>query len=283
MPEPVDQPIVMGLVNSYCGKTGQQKIKIVNLPATATGTTTMVKLDNAALTVAADSSFSFTVSALTAGTHTITITFSNIVNAKTTTANFTIIAAASPNVNVSASILQVTNLTDPVVITASNATGGGKNPLFTFAWDRGFANLIQAEGASNTISVSPSSLAIGDNPVYVKMKTSESCYTAQTDIDSITIRRDQATGIIDVDNPGSVITVYPNPFKGVIKVDGLSTAKTYTINMYNLHGQMVGSKRVVNNSTTNITGSHFDGGVYYLRIYDEKKKKWLGAVTLIKK
>jgi len=281
LPEPVDQPIIMGLVNSYCGITGQQKVKIINLPGA--GTTTVVKLDNTSLTVAADSSFSFTVSALTAGSHTITVTYSNIVNSKTTTASFTVIAAAAPNVNVSANILQITNLTDPVVVTASNAAGGGKNPLYTFAWNRGFTNIIQAEGTNNTVTISPSSFAIGDNPVYVRMKTSEACYTAQTDIDSITIRRDQATGIIDIDNPLQVITVYPNPFRGIIKVDGLSTAKTYTINIYNVHGQLVGSKRVVNSSTTNITGSQFDGGVYYLRIYDEKKKKWLGAVTMIKK
>ncbi len=43
----------------------------------------------------------------------------------------------------------IVNLTDPVtLIGVSNASGGGSAPLYTFAADRAFTNILQAEGSS---------------------------------------------------------------------------------------------------------------------------------------
>jgi len=276
------QPVVSGLQLNYCGNLGVQKIKVLNLPASTANITITAKLDATVLTIAADSTVSFTVSSLAAGTHNLTITYSNVTDTKTTTAGFTVTAAATPDVNLLASITNVVNLADPVTITAANASGGGKDPLFTFAWNNSFTNIIQTESSNNILSITPSSLALGDNKVFVKMKTSESCYTVQTNIDSITIRRDMSTGITDIDNPGQVITVYPNPVKGPITIDGLSTAKTYTFNLVNLQGQIVFTKRVVNQSKINITGFNGATGTYWLTIYDEKRNRLLGSVKLLK-
>ncbi|HEX6426164.1 MAG TPA: T9SS type A sorting domain-containing protein [Niastella sp.] len=279
-PPPV--PVVSGLQLNYCNNLGAQKVKILNLPASTSGITVTAKLDANALTIAADSTVTFTVSALTASTHNLTVTYSNATDTKTTTAGFTVTAAANPDVNLSANTTTVVNLANPVVVTAANASGGGKDPRYTFAWNNSFTNIIQTESSNNILNLTASSLALGDNKIYVKMKTSEDCYTVQTNIDSITIRRDMSTGITDTDNPGQVITVYPNPVNGPITINGLSTAKIYTVTIVNLKGQEVFRKRVANQSTTSISEFKGVSGVYWLNIYDEKRNRPLGSVQLIK-
>jgi uncharacterized repeat protein (TIGR01451 family) len=276
------QPVVSGLLLSYCGNLGVQKAKILNLPAVTSGITVTAKLDAAVLTIAADSTVSFTVSALSAGTKNLTVTYSNITATTTSTASFTVTAAVTPDVNLSANTTNVVNLANPVVVTAANASGGGKNPLYTYAWNNSFTNIAQAESSNNILNITASSLALGDNKIFVKMKTSEDCYTAQTNTDSIIIRRDMSTGITDTDNPGQVITVYPNPVNGPITISGLSAGKTYTFTIVNLQGQVVHTKRVANQSTTTISEFKGVSGVYWLTIYDEKRNRTLGSVQLIK-
>jgi hypothetical protein len=114
------------------------------------------------------------------------------------------------------------------------------------------------------------------------MKTSETCYTSQTNIDSISIRRDQATGIVDPEMPGLVINVYPNPSNGPVTINGLSSAKNYTITIFNLHGQVIYTKHVTNHSKVDISRMGDATGIYMISIYDDKKNRLLGSVKLIK-
>jgi uncharacterized repeat protein (TIGR01451 family) len=276
-------PVISGLQLGYCGSLAVQKAKILNLPAATSGIGITAKLDATVLPIAADSTVSFTVSSLAAGSHDLTVTYSNVTDTKTTTASFTVNTAATPHVNVTASTTNVVSLANPVIVTAANAGGGGKNPLYTFAWNNSFTNIVQAESSSNTLSILASSLALGDNKVYVKMKTSEDCYAVQTNTDSITIRRDMSTGITDTDNPGQVITIYPNPVNGPITINGLSTGKAYTFTIVNLQGQAVFTKRAANQSTVNITEFKGASGTYWLTIYDGKNNRKLGSVQLIKR
>ena len=279
---PPDQPVVTGIANNYCSNQGLQKGKISNLPAAGSGTTATVKLDGNSLIIAADSSFSFDVSSLSAGAHSIVITFSNSTATKTTTINFNTTAAVTPDVNVSANITTILNLATPVIVTATNAIGGGSTPLYSFAKDRSFSNILQAEGSNNTITINANTLTLGDNWIYVRMKTSATCYTSQTNIDSIKLVRDQTTGIIDTDFPNSIIGIYPNPFNKKISVDGLSVAKTYTIMLHSLQGQMLYKKSYVNRSNIEVTNFNETAGTYILSIYDEKKKRTLGTVKILK-
>lgn len=279
---PVPTPVISGLQLSYCGKQGAQSAKILNLPASTSGITVTAKLDATVLTIAADSTVSFTVSSVAAGTHNFTVTYSTVTDVITTTASIVITAVAAPDVNLSANITNVGNLANSVIVTATNERGGGKNPLYTFAWNNSFTNIIQAESSNNAVSIPASSLSLGDNKVYVKMKTSENCYSALENIDSINIRRDVSTGIIDPESPGQVITVYPNPVHGPVTVYGLITSKTYTFTIVNLQGQAVFSKRVANQSTANINDFKSAAGMYWLTIYDEKNNRTLGTVKLIK-
>lgn len=277
-PNSVEQPVISGLVNNYCSSDAAPKVKLHNVPD---GANVTVRVDNTTLAVATDNTVTIALSSFTGGSHTLHVTYANSVSSKTTIAVFTIAAAVTPDVNLSANTTNVVNLANPVVVTAANASGGGKNPLYTFAWNNSFTNIIQAESNSNTLSIQASSLALGDNKIYVKMKTGENCSTTQTNIDSITVRRDMSTGITDTDNPGQVITLYPNPVKGPITIKGLSTGKAYTFIVVNLQGQVVFRKRVANQSTANITGFNSVAGIYLLKIYDEKNSRMLGYLQFI--
>ena len=68
------RPLLSSSPNQYCSASGAQTIKILNLGDTSR-VHVLVKLDNSTLPVNADSSFSFTVSSLTPGSHRITVFF----------------------------------------------------------------------------------------------------------------------------------------------------------------------------------------------------------------
>jgi hypothetical protein len=135
---------------------------------------------------------------------------------------------------------------------------------------------------NNTWTFDPSILSIGDNMIYIRMKSNASCVVANTVTDSVLLKRSSVTGINDPDMPGQVINIYPNPFRDVIMIKGLSASKTYTVTLYNLEGKQIVSRRVSNRSTLNITRQHQATGTYWLSIYDEKRKQLLGTVKLLK-
>lgn len=279
-PPPV--PVVTGLQSSYCSVSGLQKGKITNFPLAGSGTTVIVKLDTSLLSVATDSTFSFDVSAIAAGAHIIFISFTNSSGANTSQTNINVTAAVTPNVNVSANITTVVNLTDAVIITASNAAGGGTSPKYTFAKDKAITNIVQTESSTATLTIQPNTLTVGANWIYIRMKTSDTCYTSQTNIDSIDIERSTVTGLTDVDFPTQLINVYPNPFAGIINISGLNTGKTYSIVISNAAGQKIYNQQVSNSRNFSINKTGLQTGKYWLSIYDYKKHKLIGTVSVIK-
>lgn len=280
--DPPPTPVITGLQTNYCSLTLVTSGKVMNLPATGSGITVTVKIDNNTVPLGADSTFSFNVSTLSAGAHTVTVQYSNAVANRISSSNFTITEAIEPNVNVSASLTTITNLTIPVIVTAENAAGGGTGPLYTFARDRNFTIIAQAESVNNTWTLNPSILTIGDNKIYVRMKSNATCLVTSTVIDSILLVRSSVTGITDPDMPGQVINIYPNPFKDAITINGLSTSKTYTVKLFDLEGKQLVSKRVSGRSSISLTRQHQATGIYWLSIYDEKRKQLLGTVKMMK-
>lgn len=274
-------PVVTGLVATYCNTGGTEKGKIMNLPASNSGITVDVRLDGGPLTVDADSTFSFPVYALAAGPHMITIGFVNAAGGKSVTHNFTVSAAITPEVNVSASSTNIITLAVPVVLTATNAAGGGSAPKYTFAKDRTFATILQAEGTSNTLSIDPSTLTIGDNWIYVKMKSNATCIVTDINTDSIKLVRDMSTGITDPDNPGRVISLYPNPFRQHIYIKGLSVSKSYTLILSDISGKRMQQKVVSNSNVADLMINNYRGGIYLLSIYDNKQKRLIGTIKLL--
>jgi hypothetical protein len=276
-------PLLTGSDTGYCSNSGLQKIKIINLPDTAGGGTIDVELDGSPLSLsAADSSFSFNTTTLSAGAHSLIVGFSNFVGISADTLHFNIQAAVVPVVALSANILDVMNLIDSVKLTATDVSGGGSNPLYTFAGDGGFLNILQSQGSNNSLTIAPGKLVLGNNWIYVKMQTSASCYTVQNGLDSVNIVRDLTTGIIDVDFPGQVIGIFPNPFTDHLTINGLNPSKKYFITLFRANGQVAFSEQVGNQTTVNIPCHGEAGGIYILSIYDERRNRVLGTVKLMK-
>src|SRR5262249_52079823 len=157
--------------------------------------------------------------------------------------------------------------------TATNQGGGGSNPLYLFARGRGLDTVLQAEGAQNTLTIDPSTLRIGNNEIYVRMKTSDTCYTQQTGIDSILLTRSTVTGITDVEFPGQVINATPNPFNDLLIVTGLQTIKTYSLSLVNASGQTIMTQRVEGQSSYIMHLAIPAKGMYYLRVFDETRHR----------
>ncbi|HEX6430999.1 MAG TPA: VCBS repeat-containing protein, partial [Niastella sp.] len=247
------KPQLSTLAPSYCQKKGVQTIEILNLPPTAENITVSAKLDAATLPVIAGK-VAFNIDTLAPSNHTLTVTYSKNAESTTTTSAFTVIGLSTPKVGLQANITIITNLSTPVVVTAINKQGGGTSPLYTFAGDLSLTNILQQQSSNATLTINPSSFTLGNNKVFVRMKTSDTCFTTQTAIDSIVLVREVSTGITDPDNPSNVINLYPNPFDHKIVVDGLNPSKTYFITVVNSTGLAVYRKTIRNSSSENISG-----------------------------
>lgn len=278
----VPQPVATALLSNYCIAADSQQVKIANLPPAGADIGVTVLLDSTTLlTVKADSTFVIHPSALSPGKHIINVTFSRDAIQKSLSLSFTVTPAVTPSLDVTVNVNPVITDTIPVVIAAVNVTGGGNQPLYAFAWDRDFNHQLQPEGPGSSVTVAPAEFKLGDNVVYARVRTSDQCYTAQTGTDSIRINRTNITAIVDVDNPGKPVIIYPNPFREQISVSGLQPSKAYIISLYDIQGKLLLHQRVVNKTKTEINPPAVGGSIYILRVYDEKAKKLLGAQKLV--
>jgi uncharacterized repeat protein (TIGR01451 family) len=277
-------PAITGMGALYCNLAGVQRGKLQN---PSSNYTINIKLDNQPLTYnAADSSFSFDVTNLAAGAHTIKVIYSNasgsdsasrifnvdrfvqvvITNADQTvcalsapinllanttaiwngngvvgtifnpavagvglhkiiatktngacpdskdTVTITVNALVLPDVNITASQNILSSATAYSDLSVISIAGGGTNPLYSFATDRNFNQLLRAESASNSFRVLPQMLAFGANRVYVRMKSNFNCVTTNTALDSIQIT-------LSISTPGKeelekALKIFPNPNDG---------------------------------------------------------------------
>jgi hypothetical protein len=275
-------PAVTGLDSSYCQNQGLQKIFVMNLPDTNSGNFVHVMLDNAILSLASDSSCSFNVSNLTPGTHQIILSDSNAISNQTTIYFFNVINPATPHVTLSSNISIVTSIANPVILTATNAGGGGSAPLYTFASDPNFSKILQAEGTGNSLSLNTATLTVGANEIYVRMKTSDTCFTTQTAIDSAQIIRNSTIGITDPDFPNQIINVYPNPFSQSISIAGLNDGKIYVVIIYNIAGEKVFQQQINNKDNIVLSAGYLQIGNYWLSIYGYIKNNLIGTIPVLK-
>ena len=229
------KPAINGLVAEYCRKSQIVAGKIANLQPPNTGVITVVKLDNATLTVAGDGSFSFDIAALTAGNHNLSVRFTLGNTTTLTEWPFTVTAPGVLDLNLSANNTNITSASQSLIITGANATGGS-NLRYTYAKDRSFTNILQADGSSNTLTVDPANLIQGVNWIYGRISSNGQCYTTETNIDSIQIAVNFVTGVVDVDAPGRSIKVYPVPFNEYLLLKGFNLAKKYEITLVNAQG-----------------------------------------------
>ena len=265
----------------FCQNQGAQSVSLQNLPPAGDSVAVSATLDGTPLTIASGR-ISFNVNTLAPGKHALLITYSRNSLSATATGNFTVVAPVVPKLSLQSNLTTIINLTTPLVVTASGVQGGGNLPLFTFAGDPSFRQILQQEGLRSTLTIDPSNLAVGNNWIFVRMKTSDTCYAAPTATDSILLIRDVSTGISDPDNPSAAISVLPNPFRHQIVVKGLSSFKVYRISLLNSNGQTVYTKVVSQHTVEYINGLNISAGVYWIKLFDETKKRELGVMKLTK-
>ncbi|HTF27915.1 MAG TPA: T9SS type A sorting domain-containing protein, partial [Flavitalea sp.] len=194
---------------------------------------------------------------------------------------FAVTVPSQPLVKLNSNVSSVNNGTTAVVLTASVISGSGPTPLFTFALDRNFVKLLQAESSKTTLAVASQLLESGDNWIYIKMKTSESCFTAINAVDSVKIIRNSVTGIVDINFPTIVITAYPNPFGPDVTIKGLQSSARYKLELLDASGKKLYDKDVSNQSTVTFHNSGLKSGQYIIRIYDSKKRRLIGSIPLL--
>jgi hypothetical protein len=277
------RPVISGLASGYCRTRGSQKIKILNLPDTAAGNSVQAFVDSSSLTLAQDSSITVNISGLNPGMHLLELVYTNAGGSNLLADSFLVVGADTPRVRASSNISTVVNLVDPVVIMAIDAGGGGSSPLYTFASDRAITTILQAEGPSNLMTITPGNLTIGNNWIYARMRTSDTCTIAQTAIDSVLVTRSTVTGIVDPEFPSQEIDVFPNPFTQTIRIEGLNNEKAYLFVMHNAIGGMVYRQETENRGSFIAVVSALPAGSYWLSVYDRKKNKLIGTMPVVKK
>jgi hypothetical protein len=278
---PLAKPLIGVMQATYCSVAGVQTVNILNLPDTST-TAVSIRLDNAVLALQAGGSCSFSVSSLQPGWHQLLVTYSRDGELQSATDSFQVLAASVPVIKLSASERIVSGSSDPVRLTASAITGGGTSPLFSFASDRSFATMLRTESTDNSYSVAVSGLSSGSNRIYVRMRTSDSCHSAELAMDSIDIVKKVENGLVDPDYPNQTITAGPNPITQSINITGLSTAKSYFIAIINANGNEVTRVSITGQSGATINATLLKQGFYWLEVYDTVRNRRIGHISLLK-
>lgn len=286
-------PVVTGLNNQYCQLSGAQKVRIVNIPPVSDSATVTATLDGTVLSVAADSSLSLDPGSIPAGANSLTVIYANRTGADTLVASFQIIAALRPLVTLSSN--SASQLAQ-VVITATNTANGGSNPTYAWSKDIAFGTVLQAQSPLNTLTIDTIGLPVGNNIFHVRMYSTDTCLIAPYGEDSIVlVRKPDAgqgggsggaggaakIGLVDPEYPGQVISAGPNPFPSQIKVDGLQSAKDYTISLINSDGQETVRVRASGQTSVTLPVTSNSGGIYLLRVYDESGHKVIGYIKML--
>jgi len=115
------------------------------------------------------------------------------------------------------------------------------------------------------------------------MKSSDTCVTSGTAIDSIKILKNvNVTGIIDVDNPSVIINTYPNPINKKISITGLLATKNYMIVVTDNLGNRIMQKSSRGVSSITIYSEAWSTGPYWISIYDKNKNRLIGSMRIVK-
>lgn len=195
----------------------------------------------------------------------------------------TLTCSDTARIRLSANKNTVTDQSTTVEIDAGGIPDDGTTTWWIeFAGDRDFINVLSAPSANSVLTLSPGSLVTGPNTIFAKMQTLDKCNQTNLSIDSITITKTTAGGMVDPDFPNSPIGSYPNPVKDKVHVSGLSATKSYTIQIYNNQGVQVSQVTVHGQTEVNINSVSLQSGVYWLQVYDNSRNKKIGITMLLK-
>jgi len=288
---PPAQPVISGLVSTYCSNGGTAVFMMTNFPDTAAGATVVTDtLDGSPLVIGAGASCAITLSGLSAGVHTVKVTYTNADGSSNLVTTFMVVTASTPAVQLSASYATVPAGVASVLVRANAVSGGGTSPQYTFALNNNFAPVLLGPGATDSVVIDTAALKPGANTVYVRLQTSDSCYTVLNATDSILITR-----TVDTANSGgntggngtpndtasSTLTVGPNPFRDQLAVNGLDASHTHTILLLNGNGMEILRTQVSGVNHTMLYPGVLPQGIYLMRVYDETWGKMIRQVKLM--
>jgi uncharacterized repeat protein (TIGR01451 family) len=266
--------------SGYCGAIVMQKIK-VNNPGTHFKAKVIV--GSASLPVTSDSVFTISPKLIPAGSYTVLVQYINESGESWLVIPVRITSPVTPEVGISSGTTTIRSLSEVAMLSATNKKYGGTAPLYTFATDRNFTNILQVESASSSYGLTADKLSNGNNWIYVRMKTSEHCYTAVTATDSIKITKSlMTTSVTDVDNPGITIAGYPNPFTTGFTVKGLLASKTYNVIVYDARGVLLHTYKFNNKTIHTLNTSQLSAGTYWISIRDAKKNRLIGTLKAVR-
>jgi len=277
----IEAPIISDLQVKYCGNSGVVKGRLMNPPSSHSAST-LLKLDSSILILDKDSTFSMDISVLQSGQHTFTATYSTLTTSRSSVFPFDVKWPDTPRISLGSSVSLITDASIPVQVTVDKTSGGGDAPLYAFSTERGFSSLIQAESGLSSCSIDPATLAVGDNWIYARIRTSSDCYYRSTYVDSIKLQKNAVTGISDPDNPGHPIKAYPNPFSENVTVSGLLASKKYEIRLTNLQGQLLMEWTVSGKNDIRLNMGDHHHGIYQLHLFDLSRNVDLGAIRVMK-
>ncbi|HTE27729.1 T9SS type A sorting domain-containing protein, partial [Flavitalea sp.] len=270
----------LAIDSAYCGAIVQQKIK-VNNPGNYFKAKVIV--GTASLPVSPDSVFNISPKLIPPGSYTVLVQYINESGESWLIVPVKITSPVTPEVGLTSGTTTISSLSEVAMLTATNKKSGGPAPRYTFATDRNFTNILQAESASATYVLTADKLVNGSNWIYVRMKTSEACYTAVNAIDSIKITKSlMTTSVTDVDNPGVTIAGYPNPFISDFTLKGLLASKTYSVIIYDARGVVINSYKFSNKTIHTLNTSQLGTGTYWISIRDAKKNKLIGTLKAVR-
>lgn len=279
-------PQLSGLPATYCGNDGStEKVMITNIPGPINGVTVSANLDGQPLLVPAQGYVSIQPWKMSTGSHTLVVIFTNSLGADTTSAVFQIVAPSTPVVTLAATPSTLTSTTEEVLLTATDVSGGGTRPQYTFSTD--FPNnthILQAESDSNTMTVAVSSLTADTTVIYVLMTTSDSCITSPVSVDSVVLIIPAGTKSPPADTTGTngIVGAGPNPFIGQLVVNGLDPTKGYGISVVNASGQVVLSRAVQGQKSATLNTGGLGRAMYYLKVYDAQTGRVISSKVLLK-
>jgi uncharacterized repeat protein (TIGR01451 family) len=265
--------------NKYCITLGEQKLQLVN----NTNYKAVVWLGTQALSVDADNQFGFSPNQLSAGIHTLRIVYTNESGENSLNTVLFIQNAVVPEMVASVNKSTLISDQDISIVTATPKSNAGSSPLYSFAKDRGFTSIIRGENSSNSASITGAQLSMGDNWIYIRMKSSEKCSVPAYVLDSVKVTKTfTTTSVIDLDNPGVIINNYPNPANRELYISGFSATKQYSLQVYDSKGVLTQTFRVRNTHMKTISVGHWQNGTYWIRIIDLQKNRVLGSLKVLK-
>jgi hypothetical protein len=263
-------PVLSPVAAAFCQNVGIRSITIANWPAPQDNIVTIALLDSISVPILNDHTIQFNPGTLTTGTHTLTVKYARGTISTVTSVHFQVVVAVIPVVTLSSNSALITDPAAMVKLTATNVSGGGSTPSYLFATDGAFTQIIQPESANNILQLAASALNSGANRIWVRMKTSDTCYVNQTAVDSLLITKNISVTVnpTPVDSSGNNVKVFPNPFKDAITVQGLNPSISYDIQLTDMQGQVINDIEISNSTSVQMPAAKLQTGMYFLRVYD---------------